>query len=243
MIDIVIPTMWAAHIFQEALEIYVKHERISRIFIVDNNKKARPKLEILQHPKIELISYGRNIYVNPAWNEGFSRSKSNILGLLNDDIKVSPEVFDMIIDFEIQEGDLIGVNLQGRQNNFKIDDYINTEEKIVKMNYDKTKAVGSQAWAFGICMFMLRKSYRPIPSLYQIWYGDDYLAQRAKNIYSICSNNIKGTISETIVKLKGPNSDISKRIALDSRNFISYGHFTNGKNWDLPNQIVNSHNY
>jgi len=153
---------------------------------------------------------------------------SKIIGILNDDIKVSPEIFDMINDFNLKEGDLIGVNLQGRQNNYKIDDFIDTKEEIVKLNYDPQRPIGSQAWAFGICMFMRRESYKPIPSLYQVWYGDDFLAQKSKNIYAINSNKIKGKISETITKFIDPNSDISKRIELDSKNFISCGHFMNG---------------
>jgi cephalosporin hydroxylase len=75
--------------------------------------------------------------------------------------------------------------------------------------------------------------------LYQIWYGDDYLAQRAKNVYAINSNKIKGKISETLKRFDDPNSEISKRIELDSKNFIRFGHFEDGKNWDIPYQMIN----
>lgn len=239
MIDIIIPTMWFANNFKESLQIYADHKSINKIIIIDNNQSKRPSYEILNHPKIDIISYGKNIFVNPAWNEGYYRSKSKIIGILNDDIKVSSEVFDMIIDFNLLDGDLIGVNLQGRQNNYKIDDYIDTKEEIVKLNYDPKRPIGSQSWAFGICMFMLRESYKIIPSLYQVWYGDDFFAQSAKNIYAINSNKIKGTISETLTKFKDPDSDISKRIELDSKNLISYDHFIDGKNWDIPHNMIN----
>lgn len=240
MIDLIIPTMWFGHNFDRTLQTYVNCSLINKIIIVDNNKLKRPSYDILNHPKIDLVSYGRNIFVNPAWNEGYYRSKSKIIGLLNDDIHVSDEVFNMVVDFNISSGDLVGVNLQGRQNNYKIDDYIDTKEEIVKLNYYPEKPIGSQAWGFGICMFLLRESYEIIPSLYQIWYGDDFLAQRSKNIYAINSNKIKGTISETLVKFKDPNSEISKRVELDSKNFIAYDHFVNGRQWDLPNNIVKS---
>lgn len=242
MIDIIIPTMWFVDEFEISLQTYVRHTSINKIIIIDNNKSKRPSYDILDHHKIDIISYGRNLYVNPSWNEGFYRSKSKIIGIVNDDIKVSSEVLDMIADFNIQEGDLIGVNLQGKENNFKIDDYIETKEQIVKLNYDYNKPIGSQAWAFGICMFMLRKSYKEIPSLYKIWYGDDFLAQSAKNIYTINSNKIKGTISETLVKFNDPDSEISKRIEMDSKNFLAYDHFINGKSWDIPKNIISSYN-
>ena len=237
MIDVVIPTMWMSSNFTTSLETYTNHPQINKIIIIDNNKSHRPNANILNHHKIDLVSYNKNIYVNPAWNEGYYRSTSKILSLINDDITVSDSVFDMVIDFDIQPNDIIGVNLRGRQNNYKIDDFIATEEKIVKLNYDINKPIGGQAWAFGICMFMLRESYNVIPSLYQIWYGDDYLIQRSKNVYAINSNKIKGTISETIKKLDS-HSEIAKRIELDSKNFIRFNHFKDSEHWDLPRQIV-----
>lgn len=238
MIDLIIPTMWFVNDFEKSLQNYVNHNSINKIIIIDNNRTKRPSYGILKNEKIEIISYGRNIFVNPAWNEGYYRSKSEIIGILNDDINVSSEVFDMIINFGLFSGDLIGVNLQGRQNNYKIDDFIDTKEEIVKLNYDPKRPIGSQSWAFGICMFMLRESYKVIPSLYQVWYGDDFFAQKAKNIYAINSNKIKGTISETLTKFNDPDSDISKRIELDSKNLLAYDNFIDGKNWDIPHNMI-----
>jgi hypothetical protein len=223
---------------EKSLETYADHPQINKIIIIDNNKSNRPDSSILSNKKIELVSYGRNIYVNPAWNEGYNRSTGKILAIINDDITVSPEVFDMVINFNLKLGDLIGVNLRGYQDNYKIDDYIDTKEEIVKLNYNPNNPIGGQAWAFGICMFMLRESYTPIPSLYQVWYGDDYLTQHAKSVYAINSNKIKGTISETLKKFNDPDSDVSKRIELDSKNLIKFDHFKNSKNWDIPKNMI-----
>lgn len=238
MIDIIIPTMWFASEFEKTLESYVKHPNVNKIIIIDNNKNNNPQFPILKHKKIDVISYGRNIYVNPAWNEGVSRSTSKIIGIINDDIIVSSEIFDMISNFDLHNGDLIGVNLRGYQDNYKIDDYINTKEEIIKLNYDDQNPIGSQAWAFGICMFMLRTSYSKIPNLYQIWYGDDYLAQHSKNIFAINTNKIKGKISETLTKFNDPNCDVSKRIELDSKNLLRFNHFKNSNNWDIPSNMI-----
>ena len=238
MIDIIIPTMWMSNNFENSLKTYSLHPQINKIIIIDNNKNNRPSFEILSNNKIELVSYGRNIYVNPAWNEGYLRSKSRIIAIINDDISVSPEIFNMVLNHNLQQGDLIGVNLRGYQDNYKIDDYINTKEEIVKLNYIDSMPIGGQAWAFGICMFMLRETYQLIPDLYQVWYGDDYLAQRAKNVYAINTNKIKGTISETLKKFDDPNSDVSKRIELDSKNLIRFNHFKNGSNWDIPHNMI-----
>lgn len=241
MIDIVIPTMWKVHDFERTLESYVNLSCINKIILIDNNPSSRPKSSILKNSKIELVCYGRNIFVNPAWNEGYYRCKSPILAIINDDITVDKDVFDMVINFKPKFGDVIGVNLRGRQDNYKIDDVIDTKEEIVDIKYDPTTPIGGQAWAFGICMFMLRETYSIIPSLYKVWYGDDYLAQKAKRVYAINSNKIKGTISETLKSYNDPNSEINQRIKLDSMNLIKFDHFINGKNWDIPYNIINMH--
>jgi len=239
MIDIVIPTMWMVRDFDQSLEVYTSHNNVNKIIVIDNNSKSRPQWSILGHNKIQLVSYNRNIFVNPAWNEGHYRATADVLGIINDDIVVSADVIHMISNFGFEPGDLIGVNLRGRQNNYRIDDYIDTAEEIVRLNYDDTKPIGGQAWAFGICMFMPRESYHEIPSLYQVWYGDDYLAQRAKRVFAINSNRIKGTISETLTKFKDPDSEINRRIELDSKNLLAFGHFKNSRNWDIPQNMIN----
>lgn len=236
MIDVIIPTMWMASGITDNIQSYIDNRLIGKVIVIDNNKKARPKLPT--HKKLEIVSYGSNIFVNPAWNEGVARATANIVAIINDDISVYPEIFEMVHAFKLESNDIIGVNLRGYQDNYKIDDYIDTEEKIVKINYDITKPIGGQAWAFGICMFMKREAYKVIPSLYQVWYGDDYLCQRATSVYAINTNKIKGKISETLKKFDDPNSDVSKRIELDSKNLIKCGHFTNGKHWDIPHNMI-----
>lgn len=238
MISVVIPTMWLADGFMKSLVSYLCHPMIDKIIIIDNNRKLRPTHPVLSDPKIELVSYGKNIYVNPAWNEGALRATAPILGILNDDIYVADDVFDMVAKFDLPAKSIIGVNLRGYQNNYVIDDFIDTKEEIVRLNYEPTEAIGSQAWAFGICMFMHTKDYTPIPGLYQVWYGDDYLAQHANAVYAINSNKIKGKISETLTKFNDPDSDVSKRIELDSKNLIRFNHFKNSKSWDLPHNMI-----
>ena len=243
MIDVIILTMWMTETAIDAIQKYCKNPKVSKVILIDNNPKMQPKefSKIALDSKIEYVTYGKNIYVNPALNEGYYRSKSEIIAIINDDIVVDDSIFDLVLNHNLQPGDLIGVNLRGRQNNYKIDDIIDTKEEIVKFNYNKNLPIGGQAWAFGICMFMHRKTYRVIPSLYQVWYGDDYLAQSAKNIYAINSNKIKGTISETLKKFNNPNDDIPKRIELDSKNFIRFNHFQNGKNWDIPKNMISKY--
>lgn len=234
-IDIVIPTMWKDSKFPQYLEQYCASECVKKIIIIDNDHRQRPTHVSLTNKKIEIVNYGKNIYVNPAWNEGFYRSTSNIICLLNDDIFVDHEIFRYISELDFSAIDLIGVHLRGSIDNFHIVEHIEKQEKLIKLNLDKSRPIGGQAYAFGVCMFVKRSSYKIIPSLYQIWYGDDYLVQRSDNVYALHTSKIHGEISKTIVlETKDANSEIQKRIDLDSLNVYRYNHFMNGKNWDWP---------
>jgi hypothetical protein len=248
-IDIVTPTMWKVDTFISALEKYCEYSSVNKIYLIDNNHLERPKSYILNHPKIKIISFGRNIYVNPAWNEGYYQSKADVICLLNDDIIVDEDLFDQVSKLDISEIDIIGSKLKGSIDNYHIVDHPDGEDGLIRMNVDKSQPIGGQAYAFGICMFIKRSSYKVIPTLYQIWFGDDYLIQKCKHIYAFKTNKIKGEISKTIVELdkckdsvtEQFESSLSKRIQLDTHNAYHYGHFKNGKNWDIlkKNTFVN----
>lgn len=231
MIDIIIPTMWKAPNVAENIASYVQSPYINKVIVIDNNKPQRPDHEIFNNTKVELVCYNKNIYVNPAWNEGYLRSTQNVIGIINDDIIVSNDIFELITRTDFTDIDIIGVNLRSGKDNYTIGEYTEPDT-LVKLNYDKTKPIGGQAWAFGICMFIKKSSYTVIPSLYQIWYGDDFLTQHAENIYVLMTNKIKGTISKTLIDLQHAQ-EINKRIELDSTNAYNHDHFTNGKNWDI----------
>lgn len=238
-LDIIIPTMWKADNIPANIEQYCKSEHISKVIIIDNNKNLRPDADILKHPKVELVCYNKNIFVNPAWNEGYYRSTQDVICLLNDDISVDLSIFEKISNTDFENIDVIGVNLIGGKDNYTIGQFADNSDRIVKLNYDRSKPIGGQAWAFGICMFIKRSSYKVIPSLYQVWYGDDYLVQHNNNIYVLMTNKIKGVISKTIASCV-MHDDISARVNLDSLNAYQYNHFQNGKNWDIFKKKITS---
>jgi hypothetical protein len=234
-INITIPTMWREKNLVKYLESYSASKFVQKIIVIDNDHLRRPKHDIFNHEKIELVSYGRNIYVNPAWNEGYYRSNSDILCILNDDVFVEDQVFEFMSKLDFSEIDIIGVHLKGSIDNYHIVDHPDKKEELIKLEVNKRQPIGGQSYAFGVCLFIKRTSYRIIPSLYKIWYGDDYLIQRSKNIYALKTSKIKGEISKTIVAFD-ENSDVQRRIVLDSKNAFKFNHFLNGKNWDLVKQ-------
>ena len=69
--EFVIPTMWRKPGFiLDTLEYYLSIKKVKKIIIIDNDLKRRPDSEILKSKKINILNYGRNIYVNAAWNKG-----------------------------------------------------------------------------------------------------------------------------------------------------------------------------
>lgn len=236
-IDIVIPTMWRSKTFIDSLVNYSTNEEINKIIIIDNDHKKRPTHPILENKKIELVNYGKNVYVNPSWNEGYYRSTTEVFGIINDDIVVDNDVFRDIAHTDFTSIDLIGVHLQSTPDNYHIGVHNDAKDKLFKLNVDKNEAIGGQSYAFGVCMFIKRSSYSVIPSLYQIWFGDDYLVQKCENIYCLKTSRIKGEISKTLVALE-KDKDISDRIVLDCINASNHGHLRNSCNWDLVRQTV-----
>ncbi len=238
-IDLIIPTMWRVPSFISVLFDYVTCPYVTRIILIDNDYIKRPISDVLKHPKITLVNYGKNLYVNPSWNEGYYRSTSTIIGILNDDIKVHSDIFKLISEKDPNSIGIIGVGLKGAPDNYTIDKYDDSVDRILHLNVDLTQPIGGQAWAFGICMFMKRIDYRVIPSLYQVWFGDDYLVQRINPVHVLRTDKIEGKISSTLVALN-KSIDLQNRIILDSRNLYKFNHFKNGKNWDIVRKMINS---
>ncbi len=231
-IDLVIPTMWRSPSFASALRKYCSSPYVGEIILIDNNHRKRPEDDILSDPKVTLVSYGKNIYVNPAWNEGYLRSSADFICLLNDDITVEPEVFEFVANYDLTNVDIIGSFLRGTIDNFNINAKAVQGTRLFKLNLNKKHPIGGQSYAFGVCMFVKRSSYNLIPSLYKIWFGDDYLVQRCENVYALQTDKISGEISKTITQ-EMSSVDISGRINLDTLNAYRYNHFLNGKEWDI----------
>lgn len=223
MIDLIIPTMWRSKNFLDCLEKYVKNANIKNIIIIDNDYVKRPKINF-SNEKIKIFKFTNNVFVNPAWNFGVSKAESDIICILNDDICISNDIFDLIskTDFEKEKIDLIGSLLVDRK----------TPLKLSSTNINKKIFIGDQYTGFGTCMFLKREKYVEIPSLYKIWFGDDFLVKNAKNILTV-PLNIK-MCSETINSSYDTEREIlKKRIILDAKNAKKYLNCisTEGKDW------------
>lgn len=235
-IDLVIPTMWRDENFPEALQKYVQCDSINHIYIIDNDYVRHPK-DLVKSNKITIINYGKNIYVNAAWNEGYFRSKADVICLLNDDIYVENDVFNFMHNLDFIDKDIIGVHLKDGITNYHITNHPDMKEELIRLNVNKSQPIGGQSFAYGVCMFIKRSSYRVIPSLYQVWFGDDYLIQRCNEIYTLKTSKIHGVVSKTITE-PDIRKYVQKRIDLDTLNVSKYNHFFNAKNWGIVTQTL-----
>ena len=212
MIDFIIPTMWKNTDFPLYIEQYLKFEQINKIIIIDNNHLQRPKALNFNNPKIHIVNFNKNIFVNPAWNEGYYRSTSDILCIINDDVFVEEDLINYVSPLDFSNIDIIGTSFPSlKENNILLK----------KIEVDKTKALGSQHYGFGCCMFIPKLKYSIIPSIYKVWFGDDFLINKLDNIYIINSNKIYGQMSLTVGN-NDSNSEISKRINLDTTNAYKF---------------------
>lgn len=206
MIDLVIPTMWKAPIILEALKLYTSSGFIGKIVLIDNDSSRRPELEESVLDRLTIIDHGRNIFVNPAWNEGVFLCNSEIICIANDDILIDEKLFEVMISLDwMSHGiDIIGLDLREKKEGIEIS----------KVSISKAVPLGAQIPTFGACMFMPKKNYAAIPKQLQIWYGDDYLAHANSNTYVVKTCFVTGSMSATIRSFD-PNSEIHAVIRQD----------------------------
>lgn len=159
MISVVIPTMWKFEEFPNFLEILVQHPLINEIIIIDNDRSARPTRSVLNNVKVSLHDYGRNIFVNPAWNEGVRVAKNNKIAIVNDDIIFDTRVFDAVYNVLDTVG-CIGLNVTSP-----------TPTGLIKI----VPLAGQPTFGFGMLVFVTKYTYENIPDGLNIYYGDNFI--------------------------------------------------------------------
>lgn len=210
MIDIIIPTLWKSKNFLNYLSKYLNNKFIGKIIIIDNDYSKRPNFNF-NHKKIKIFKTTSNIFVNPAWNLGVSLSNADIVCLGSDDLWIEDEVFCFVSKLNFDIIDIIGAEISKQRK----------ELKLKKINFNKKNTLGNQFFGFGTCMFLLKKKYIDIPSLYKIWFGDDFLVHNLNNIYTIPILFDKYEMSETTTNFDNKNL-LESRIHLDIKNAKKY---------------------
>ena len=177
-ISIVIPTMWKSNKLEILLNNLNKCDVIGEILIIDNDYESK-NIDTNQYNKVIYVKMDQNIYVNPSWNLGVSKSNFEIVALLNDDIVFDVNFFNQL---SVADETIIGVAEQSYKGpsdtNFRLEETDNRN------------------WGFGCMIIFNKKYYVQIPEELKIWCGDDYLFRKFKN-----KSIIKGVYFDTTMSV------------------------------------------
>jgi glycosyltransferase involved in cell wall biosynthesis len=193
--SVIIPTMWLSDKLLPMLKIYENCEYVKEIILIDNDPTKT--IDLTEFSKIKYNTKGKNIYVNPSWNWGYSLSNYELI-LANDDILI--ENLDDVLDLiSKSDCDIIGMDVSKNSKNLKIE-YI---DKFPEKSYG---------------CFMYVKKYTYIPDQLKIWYGDRILFDASKTRGVLKNPYITTDKSVTI------NSNIPLfRENVGKRDIIEYG--------------------
>jgi len=166
MISVVVPTMWKYPPFLDFLKYVLKLDIIEEVIIINNDVEQTPTSKILDHDKIKMVTFGKNIFVNPAWNQGVHLSKSDIVCILNDDLHFDLRLFFKIDEFITPHTGAIGLSSG-------IVDYGQTP--VTTGTIDFEPFVNQNCIGFGELMFIHKNSWRDIPQGLDLGFGDNFI--------------------------------------------------------------------
>lgn len=196
--SVIIPTLWRCNLenFYKTLKIFENNNQIKEIILIDNDISFKHKIKqnILNlTSKLKYYSEDENIYVNPAWNLGVSKSYGEHLIIVNDDFHItSKKILNNIIKTHQDNKNILN-SVYGISTSCYIEEP--TSNKIY-LTDNEGRGIG---WG---CFFILHKdTWIDIPNELKIWFGDDFITKHIiKNggvIYSF-KNIVAYPFSQTV---------------------------------------------
>jgi hypothetical protein len=173
MFTVIIPTMWRYQPFYQFLEDMVQVPSVGQIIIIDNDPVNRPDLEILKHngqSKIDIFTFNKNIYVNPAWNLGVKFAKFDRICLYGDDLIFDLKLFQRMLPHISSERGVYGIcpgNVEMGQpplTNGNIDIIHAPDPYHYRTNF-----------GFGMLMFLHKSNWIDIPEELKLYWGDNFV--------------------------------------------------------------------
>jgi hypothetical protein len=166
---VVVPTMWNYKPFSKFALDVMDHPLVSRMVLIDN---APDKDAIIpHHSKLEYRCHGKNVGVNPAWNEGVEIARSrrdSWVCLLNDDVVFDMRLFNKILELEKNDSRVGVVGLHPGLTEFN-------QIPFSDGSIDLIKAADQHTYGFGCLMFFRTSTFVKIPNGLDIYYGDDWI--------------------------------------------------------------------
>jgi hypothetical protein len=168
--------MWKYKPFLQFLKDMVEVPSIGEIIIIDNNPSETPNDPLLMgsndgHSKIHLMTYGHNIYVNPAWNIGVKIARHENICLLNDDVIVDLKLFGRMDKFLKPGIGLCGIS-PGHAEEFGQVPITSGEIDLVHMDFPYNPRIH---FGLGTLMFFPKSEYIPIIDGLDLYWGDNFI--------------------------------------------------------------------
>lgn len=170
MISVIVPTMWRYKPFYQFLEDMLSSPYVGEIFIIDNNPNEKPDLKIFNHPKITMHTFGKNIYVNPAWNYAVSKVKYDKICLYGDDLIFDLKLFHRIYHHISPVRGVYGISPGVKDT---VQTPVTTGE--IEIVHSPKPYNFRDHLGFGMLMFMHRDNWIPIIDGLDICWGDNFV--------------------------------------------------------------------
>ena len=169
MITVVVPTMWRYSPFLDFLKYILKVDVVTECIIINNDNTRTPDHPVLTNPKVKLVDFGQNIFVNPAWNYGVQNSSNAIVCILNDDLIFDLKLFYKMAEFVTPEMGVVG-KLAG--------DATLGQTVLTNGEINIEPFVGQNCQGFGELMFIHKDRWQTIPSELRIGFGEVYVFEK-----------------------------------------------------------------
>lgn len=162
--SVIIPTLQRAKELHELVEMCAAHPRVLEVLVINN----APEPLHWGSPKVRLLQQAENIYVNPAWNLGAREARGKFLAIINDDVLFDPGLLDLAARGLQRRGvGLIGIGPGS----------LRQDEGKPRLVPTFTRTPG-----YGVALFLRRERWTPIPEDMLIWYGDDWVFTRQRQL-------------------------------------------------------------
>lgn len=194
-VSVVIPTLWKSEWTLQLVNKLLDWNRLLELILIDNNPSERPA----DFPcnACEILNFGENIYVYPAWNEGVKRARGRYLMIRNDDILFEPSSLNGLFN---KFGPSTVFGLHSRS--FEYSGPLITDDEFY---------VG---FGWGCLMILETKSYPFIPNDMQIFRGDAWIAfsHRNRRTFSIpVSGELSASHKGRFDQIKGRDAELFER--------------------------------
>lgn len=175
-----IPTLLKdAKILGELLDSLVTDNVIKKIIVINNSQKEF----YYDNPKVEIKASEGNMYVNPAWNYVAEVADTEYVALLNDDIKIPQNFCSQILALIDDNTGIVGISPKNVTNARNENNEITKEPKaedLILSNNIQLKTTPYKTEDFGVFMLFNKKNYVKIPPEFEVYYGDDWIFNKAK---------------------------------------------------------------